>query len=58
MHQCIKFILFLNDTAASCWFYYRNNITMHGPMNVKQSSFLRQNSKQGRKLLQPLQLLS
>jgi hypothetical protein len=22
-------------TGASSWFYYRNNITMHGPMNVK-----------------------
>jgi len=23
--------------SASSWFYYRNNITMHGPMNVKIS---------------------
>ena len=29
-------------TGASSWFYYRNNIRMHGPMNVKYvvSSFI------------------
>ena len=28
---------------ASSWFYYRNNITMHGPMNVKLAEVLSQN---------------
>jgi len=26
--------------GASSWFYYRNNITMHGPMDVKLGSSL------------------
>jgi len=25
----------LYNYCASSWFYYRNNITMHGPTNVK-----------------------
>jgi len=28
--------LLASKLGASCWFYYRNNITMHGPMNVKK----------------------
>jgi len=31
-HSKIKQIWY---TGACSWFYYRNNITMHGPMNVK-----------------------
>ena len=31
-HSKIKQIWYI---GASCWFYYRNNITMHGSMNVK-----------------------
>jgi hypothetical protein len=31
-HSEIKYMWYI---GASSWFYYRNNITMHGPMNVK-----------------------
>ena len=34
MEYLIKY-LFIWYTGASGWFYYRNNITMHDPMNVK-----------------------
>jgi len=34
-HSKIKQIWYID---ASSWFYYRNNITMHGPVNVKYIS--------------------
>jgi len=36
-HSKIKQIWY---TGASGWFYYRNNITMHGPVNVKCATYI------------------
>jgi len=40
-HSKIKKIWYI---GASSWFYYRNNITMHGPMNVKLQNTCFQNT--------------